>query len=161
MSYEVIYDSTSYALKTYLPETVFFLILIIGIVLLILRKKNIVNAPLYIPIILIVLGILYIPLYIVGRVTEYNNIIKPYKDGDYSIVTGEPQNFDGLDNPNGVDTFTINGIQFIIGIDGPGLQTRAFEGGPIDSEEVYYRITYVSYGDTNYIFKVEIQSEII
>lgn len=155
MEFEILYDSHSYAPKTFIPIFLALLFIIIGVI--ILRQKTGSDTG---PKVMIAVGTILIMFLILGYISDRKNVIQPYLDGDYEIVEGYPVDFEYAESFSGNDYFYIDGELFILGATrAPGLQQTAYQGGPIDSEDKYYRITYISFGENNYIFKVEILVE--
>lgn len=80
----------------------------------------------------------------------------PYRQGDFEIVEGNVENLETTVCSNGSDEFSVNGVHFVVGYQiAPGLSEKAQCGGPIQSNGDYVRISYVSIGESNIIFKVE------
>jgi len=82
--------------------------------------------------------------------------VLPYRQGNYKIVEGYVENLQTTVCSNGSDKFSVNDVSFVVGYQiSPGLNQKAECGGPISMNGEYVRISYVSIGDTNCIFKVE------
>lgn len=160
MNYQILYDSTSYAFKAYLPTFIMLIFVIAGIFYLIRIKQGKSDYSRVGPILILTVGVIFLVLFGLKRIGEKKFIIQPYLAGNYNVVEGYPEELEGTDTSSGVDSFYIDGVYFTIGgTDGPGFQKRAYAGGPIDSENNYYRITYFTYYDSIYIFKVEMREE--
>ncbi len=82
--------------------------------------------------------------------------IIPYRQGDFETVEGLVENLDTTVCSNGSDKFSVNGVHFVIGYQiSPGLNEKADCGGPIQMNGEFVRISYISLGESNFIFKVE------
>ncbi len=144
-------------------EYLFFplVFLVSGIILFRLRKnKHICNKKmaLLFGLLMIFAGIIS-GLFFTGRtISNYENIILPYEQGESIEIEGYVENLVlHTSIGSGVDKFEVNGVTFTIGNElYSGLQKTAVEGGPINQERMHLRVKYVTIDDLNIIVELDL-----
>ncbi|PKL00801.1 MAG: hypothetical protein CVV56_03015 [Tenericutes bacterium HGW-Tenericutes-1] len=162
MDYQTVFET-----RSLIPNGLIFyflgpIILIAGIIIfkrVLENKESFRKRDKVCAFIMIALGsffILTLTLFYFGTIVL---AVSPYRNGDFEVAEGYVENLEGIDYPNGYDNFDVDGIHFEIGNSlNPGLNKKAYDGGPISSEDLYVRIYYVSVQNHNCIFKVEVRT---
>lgn len=152
-----------YDFAVYIPS-IFYLIPIlllgIGVYFLLNIKNPYVEkriSLLLFGIIFSVVGLVSTVLCSIEVVSSYKNIVIPYYNGNYYEIEGQVDNLKTTSFlGNGIDTFTINNVEFEVGNSKPGYQKQAAYGGAITQNGQVVKIKYIHSYDVNYIMSISV-----
>jgi len=165
MDYKIVYEVINDGMKTHWLMPILFILIGLGISIFNIKyNKSKSFKKTY----TIVFGFIFSGFALLftlftapSAIREYYETRNIYKNGDYTIIEGELENFDPMPYGGHMhESFTVKGVSFDYSdFDESyyGFNNTASHGGPLKRNGQQVRLSYITNGDRNVILKIELK----